>query len=652
MKLKLYEFRYENQIEIIIDEEYNILRVNDNAIKFLEFDIATYNKRMLINELTKNLELDELDKYLDWIMEKEMELIFSNDLFCEILLKSYYIDDKLNVRIKLLKKEEKKEFVPIERYIKAYEDIMIFVDDNKKELFYTHGFLNLFDLSYDKNISFEYFLKSVLKKIYNQRSVVHIIKNKFNQIDEFIGNLELTDGKTVEFVYKRYKIDNFSGVLCTFKEVSKGLTRLEYDSKTDLFSSKLIKNEMDFLLEKAKENRKNAAVFLIRLTSLKNIRQGFGMEMSDYILKQSSVRIRRIIRKTDLIMRVTDDEFVMFVNEFKDAKNLNIIAKRVLDKISVPIKLVNRMVSIDACLGISILQGDQTLDILLNNCFTALESCLETGLNCYSFYEKGLKDELLHRIYLENDLKLAINNDEFIINYQPQLSVKEDNIIGVEALVRWHHPIHGMIVPSIFIPMAEQKYLIHKVGKIVLEKALRETKEVREKYGIKVSINVSPQQFIDEHFLEIIDEVIDDKPELIEFEITESLAVNNQDLVIEKIKKLKDKKIKISMDDFGTGYSSLSYLQNFPVDKIKIDKAFIDSILESEENESMVKAIIMIAENLKLELISEGVENEAQLHKLMELGCDEFQGYFFEEAISIGELEKNLENKKYKSWVY
>lgn|GEM_PF-6421182 len=307
---------------------------------------------------------------------------------------------------------------------------------------------------------------------------------------------------------------------------------------------------------------------------------------------------------------------------------------------SLPINLVNRIIKIEAYIGISRCQSED-IDEMIKKSFSALRHG-KKNREIISYYSKELELIDKDRLVFEFELKEAIKKKDFVVYYQKQISTEQNKVTGVEALVRWIHKENGIIPPDRFIPVAEELDLIKDIEAIVLEKSIEETKVLREKFGIKLAINLSNKQFNDEAFFYKV-EAYNMDMSFLEIEITESIAIIEFEKSLEMINRYKKLGIGIAIDDFGTGYSLLSHLKNLPIDVIKIDKSFICNLEQSKGDQTLVQAVLLIAETLEIGVIVEGVENEVQLELLKDLGCTQFQGYYFDRPKPIKDLENELE---------
>ncbi len=402
---------------------------------------------------------------------------------------------------------------------------------------------------------------------------------------------------------------------------------------------------MKYLFSSNNLDKHKMALFLIDINDFKNINDLYGLKMGNFVLRKTGQRIKKALRVGDLVGRFSGDKFIALINGYDKEDDLKKISNRILKKINLPIKLHNRVYYINANIGIAEVRHIEIEDNI-KDVLCALRYSKEKEVKI-SFFNSYLEKVLQDRLALKEELKEAIKDMDFYLHYQPQISYKSGNIVGVEALVRWKNKRKEVIGPDVFIPIAEELGLIKEIETFVLEKAIVETEGIRLKDNIKLAINLSNKDFNQKEFISILENY--NKPlDFLELEITESTAVLNIDTTLEMIKRYKKLGINIAIDDFGVGYSSLSHLKYLPIDKIKIDKSFVDNIVNNRGDEALVKAVLLIAESIGVEVIAEGVENEQQLEKLRSLGCEIFQGYYFEKPLSIIDIEKELNKNNYK----
>jgi len=370
--------------------------------------------------------------------------------------------------------------------------------------------------------------------------------------------------------------------------------------------------------------------------------------MGDRLLQAVSQRLLGCVRKGDTLSRFGGDEFTLLLPDMIGPQAAIQVAEKILESIKDPFRLGDHDIHIGASIGIAVYpEGGTTLDGLIKNADIAMYRVKNTGKDGYHVFSHDMTAIATQRLMLEQDMRRALENNEFEIYYQPQVNAQTEQLVGVEALVRWRHPTLGLLAPAEFIPVAEDSRLIIELDRQTLGVACLEIGE-QHRTGfptLKLSVNLSPlllerANFVD-HILEIL-ALEKFPPHLLELEITEGLLMNDRHDVIEKLRRLSAAGVQIAIDDFGTGYSSLSYLQKFPINTLKIDRSFVLAIKTAEEEACIVNAIISMAQGLKLRIIAEGVENQAQLHYLRSLGCDAVQGYLFGKAAPMSELVQRL----------
>jgi len=345
------------------------------------------------------------------------------------------------------------------------------------------------------------------------------------------------------------------------------------------------------------------------------------------------------LREEDTIARMGGDEFVVIQQGIAQPSEAGLLATRLLQQVSQSLILAGHNVVVGASVGISVYPQDgEEISALLKNADTAMYRAKEQGRNCFQYYSSEMSTAGLEHLELESDLRHALERGEFLLHYQPQVDIKSGKIIGAEALIRWQHPDRGMISPAVFIPVAEDIGLIGPIGEWVLHTACAEAKawQLAGLPSVRVAVNVSGRQISNDH---VVDKVVaalkgsNLAPEFLEIEVTESVVMRDATRAISTLNALKNLGVALSIDDFGTGYSSLGYLKRFPLDKLKIDKSFVDGLPTNEDDAAIANAIIAMSHSLRLTVIAEGVETEAQLGFLRAHGCDEMQGYLFSKPL-------------------
>ncbi|WP_373070678.1 EAL domain-containing protein [Sulfurimonas sp.] len=417
-----------------------------------------------------------------------------------------------------------------------------------------------------------------------------------------------------------------------------------HDALTGLPNRILVKDRTEQVLEYSKRQNKKAAFMFIDLDEFKNVNDSLGHTTGDAMLKVVSSRLENSIRARDTLGRQGGDEFLLVLSDIKERKDIAKVANKLINEFKIPFVVNNHTISMSASIGIAVYPEDgENFEELLQSSDSAMYKAKEIGKNNYCFFTQEMKHSLIGMLQVQNDLKNAIKKEEFILYYQPQIDIVNNKINGVEALLRWNHPKHGIMSPMSFISIAESSGLIIEIGEWVLKEACRQAalwnSDGKE---IIVAVNISAVQLRRGNFKELVKRSLDESglnPRCLELELTESILINDTENILLNIKDIKELGVQLSIDDFGTGYSSLSYLKRFSVDKLKIDQSFIKDILRDKEYESIVKTIIQMAKSFNLRSIAEGVESEKVLELVREFGCDEVQGYYFAEPMSIEDFE-------------
>ncbi|MCW9032760.1 MAG: EAL domain-containing protein [Alphaproteobacteria bacterium] len=423
-----------------------------------------------------------------------------------------------------------------------------------------------------------------------------------------------------------------------------------FDSVTDLPNRVLAVDRLSQAIKEANREKENVALLFIDLDDFKKVNDSLGHERGDQLLVKAAARLRSCVRDGDTVARHGGDEFLVILNSLKNPLDAETIAEKILSVMAEPFIIGDLDVVVTASIGLALYPNDgKTPSILLRNADTAMYRAKEEGRNTYHFFAKFLNDEAVQRLEMERNLQLALENDEFFLQYQPQIDSRTGKCVGAEALIRWQSPKHGLISPDQFIPTAEQLGLIIPIGEWALRTACKQAKQWVDEgaKGFKISVNVSPRQFRGYALVGAIELALGESGlpvECLEIEVTEGLMVHNRDETKNILNKLHDMGITISMDDFGTGYSSLSYLKDFPFDKLKIDRSFVDGVENDKENQALVTAASAMAKGLGLQVVAEGVETQDQLNFVSGHDCELIQGYFYSKPISPLDFTKLLKD--------
>ena len=419
-----------------------------------------------------------------------------------------------------------------------------------------------------------------------------------------------------------------------------------YDALTQLPNRSLMLNRLTHEIDLMQRTDKSLAVMLIDLDRFKFVNDTYGHSYGDELLVIIANKLKRCLRKSDTIARLGGDEFVVLIPNIDDVVNVEQVARNILSVVSAPISLSNNQEAIvSASIGVTVYPQDADgAEALLKNADTAMYRSKDLGKNTFCFFTPEMNNSVTRRMQLELELRRAVAHQEFCLHYQPVLDVGQNQIVGVEALVRWQHPEKGLIYPDNFIDCAEDTGLIVELGSQVLKQAAVDLTAIRSLgYDIHMAVNVSGRQCtssqmpIAKELAHVLKE-FKIAPKDFHIEITESMLMENSQQTKDTLQAIKDLGIKILMDDFGTGYSSLSYLKQFPIDILKIDRSFIWKMLDDKADANLVEAIVMIGKSLQLQLVGEGVESQEHLAYLANLGCQFAQGYHISKPIPLDSL--------------
>jgi diguanylate cyclase (GGDEF)-like protein/PAS domain S-box-containing protein len=388
------------------------------------------------------------------------------------------------------------------------------------------------------------------------------------------------------------------------------------------------------------------AILFMDLDHFKNINDSLGHQFGDRVLIQVAQRINACLRQVDTLCRLGGDEFVLYIHQ-ADAEGAELVVRRILDSMAQPFTLDDIGFSVGCSVGVALYPRDgQTLDELIKQADTAMFRVKGGTRGGFRFYEPQMSVNLLSRMKMEHAMRQALEQDQFRLHYQPQVTLADGTLVGAEALIRWTDAERGPVSPAVFIPLAEESGFIVAIGAWVLREAARQAVEwERAGTPVVVSINVSAMQFRQADFLERVQEVLQEfglSPHLMELELTESILIQDADETLERLHGLAGLGVRMAIDDFGTGYSSLAYLKKFPIQKLKIDRSFISGLPEDASDLAIVSAMVSMGRALEFSVVAEGVETEAQRDCLIGLGCDQFQGYLCAPGVPAEEFARKM----------
>jgi diguanylate cyclase (GGDEF)-like protein len=417
-----------------------------------------------------------------------------------------------------------------------------------------------------------------------------------------------------------------------------------YDPVTRLPNRYLFQDRLGQAMERARRADRRVALVLVSLDRFKTINETLGHQVGDALLREVAQRLSTSVRGEDTVSRLRGDTFCCVLAELNHTHDANPVINRILDGFAQPFNINEHELFITASLGISLFPLDGTeIDDLLQKAESAVNRSKERAENTYHFYTPEMNANSMERLRLETDLRKAVNRGELILYFQPKVLAESGKLVGAEALVRWRHPEYGMVPPGRFIPIAEDTGLILPIGSSVLRQACQQVKSWLDQglTAVPVAVNLSAHQFRQNDMVQSITRVIAESgiPDgLIELELTESAVMRNADSAVMLLNELHGMGLTIAIDDFGTGYSSLSYLKKFPIDRLKVDRSFVQDLGTSQAGEEIVGAIIALAHSLKMSVIAEGVENSLQLQMLRDLNCEEVQGFYFGRPVPAEEF--------------
>ncbi len=425
-----------------------------------------------------------------------------------------------------------------------------------------------------------------------------------------------------------------------------------YDHLTGLPNRFLFEKEVNKAIELAEKEDKAVSIVFVDLDNFKSVNDTMGHKGGDSLLGEVAKELVAKLRDRDIVARFGGDEFMIMVDSLDDRDNIIKVADKIMSIFSKPFNIEGQEFFVKASAGIATFPIDgEDSETLIKNADNAMYAAKYKGKNGYSLCTSEMKDEVQKNMRLSNDLHYAIERDELVLYYQPQVNLSNKEITGLEALIRWKHPEFGMVSPGVFIPLAEKNGLIHIIGEWVIKTACRQNKKLQDMglAYIDMAVNLSSVQFTDDQIVEKIKRALIETeldPKYLELEITESIAINETGSLVETLEKLQELGVSIAIDDFGTEYSSLSRLKNLPIDRIKVDMEFIRGIGENQKDEAITVIIINLAKSLGLNVLAEGVETSPQLDFLNKKMCDYVQGYYYYRPMPADDLEELLEKKK------
>ncbi len=422
-----------------------------------------------------------------------------------------------------------------------------------------------------------------------------------------------------------------------------------HDALTGLPNRTLILDRVEQMLARSARRQTPVAALFIDLDNFKSINDTLGHPVGDELLRAVAARLQGVVRNADAVGRLGGDEFIVISEEVSLAAGPELIAERLLEALAHPFKLgVDEETRLTITASIGIAAGEQTsAEELLRDADIAMYRAKWDGKNRYTVFDTDMQDTLQARMELEMDLREALERDEFFLVYQPTFDLSDMSPNGVEALIRWNHPVRGLVQPDAFIPLLEETGMIVEIGKWVLEQACRQGATWRAAgHNMDMAVNVSGRQLDTDQLVTDIEEALSDsglQPTALTIEITETTLMRNAEETARRLTAIKQLGVRIAIDDFGTGYSSLAHLQRFPVDALKIDRSFIAGMRENKEGETLIHTLVQLGKALAIETFAEGIEEQHELSLLRDENCDSGQGFLFARPLDVAATEKLFE---------
>jgi len=666
-----------NEVYVVRQDNLKYLYVNDGACKatgytkeeFLSKDVydlnpfLTKNGVLELKQMVKNSNKDSLfhrtqhrrkDGSLYYV-QSYIHPVKYNDIDAYVIF-----DTDISEIIELQLKHERQS-----KILEHIHDSVIAVDLDGKILSFNKGSTKLLNYTEDEIIG------QPIYKIYSNENDVCVrdllvqLKQK-EEIENFEAYLVKKDGskvicdislsllrdddcKIVGVIGYSQDITDKKIVEAQLKEQKDKLEYLaHHDPLTNLPNRALFNDRLSQSIAYAQRNSKQFALLFVDLDQFKQINDSLGHDIGDKVLIEAAKRLKNSIRLEDTLSRLGGDEFTIILKDISEPHDVSNVCQKIIESIKKPIHIGTHSLYISASIGVSMYPKDsEAIEDLIKFADAAMYKAKEEGRDNFQFYSKEMTARAFERVVVENALRVAIENDEFIVYYQPQYNGIENRLIGMEALIRWKHPTMGLVPPSNFIPIAEESGLITQIDRIVMKKAMAQfVKWYKDGLNPGVlALNLAMKQLNEKDFLSVLIDTMNKlefKSKWLELEVTESEIMNKPEQSIQTLYKLHDYGIELAIDDFGTGYSSLSYLRRLPLDKLKIDQSFIHDVIENSDDAAIAKAIISLGKSLNMRLIAEGVETIEQKEFVVSNGCENIQGYYYSKPLPAEEITKLL----------
>lgn len=543
--------------------------------------------------------------------------------------------------------------------LEAADDGILVFDSHNNVVVFNQQFFNLWQINPNFTGQDSDYILTLISRRLDTPIVCHLPDKNNQPASNKYEILKLHNGTVLESYFQIQQLGKeevglvwgFRDVTIKEKEKAIAKHRASHDTLTKLPKRSIITYQLSKAITKAKKNSHMLGIMFINLNSFKKINKALGHKTGDFILQQVSKRLKKYIRREDMIARWSNDEFTLLLPKIQSSDETTAISKMILAGFKEPFIVKNKKIYITLNIGITTYPEHGTdAETLLKNADSALSQTQQSNKENYQYYNPNLFSQAQKLLTIENLLHSALNNNEFVLYYQPIVNVFTGKIAKMEALLRWNNPQLGLVLPSTFIPLAEENGSIINIGKWVLKAACAQNKAWQNMglSPIKISVNLSVRQFHEGTLVATIVDVLEKtklNPSNLELEVTESATIQDLELAKTIFMQLKQIGISLAMDDFGTGYSSLSYLKKFPFNTLKIDSSFLKDLHCDSQDVAIVNAVINLGKGLNLDVVAEGVETKELQDLLKNLGCEYIQGYLFSKPLPVDEATKLL--KKY-----
>lgn len=657
-------------IVILRQHDLSIYDINDSFLLAAQYERDELVGRSIyeLNVFEQNGALenatDELSHH-GYISNREITFITKSGFKVQTLVSATYIEINdepcvlcIAKNVKRLRRAEEKLRESEQRFRSAFENspIGIVLIDLKGKIFQANNFAAEV-LGYEE---------TPLEDVHISRLVP---PEDRNQLKDMLSRMSTGADETVRTECRMIRLDNLEvwtnlhvvlqrdaagqpnyliGQIADITEMKSSQSRMErmafYDTLTNLANRRLFYDRLGQAVDHAQRSRHLSALLYLDLDQFKRVNDTLGHEVGDVLLQEVSTRLTACVRKEDTVARLGGDEFTVLLFDVRSPSDASMVADKILNALRQPLTISGHQLVITTSIGITIVPQDGTNpNALMKNADLAMYRAKDHGRNTYQFYSEEMNTNAIKRLRTEYELRRALERKEFVLFYQPKIRLTDEQIVGVECLIRWEHPERGLLSPYEFIEVAEETGAIVDMGNWIIEKACHTGKALCDiaKRNIQIAVNISPRQFQDPNLVATIRRNLREtglNPSTLEIEITETMLMGDVEAAHATVQQLHELGVKLAIDDFGTGYSSLNYLKKFPINTVKVDRSFIMDIPESEDDKAITSAVIAMAHQLHMEVVAEGVETQQQLDFLLAHDCEYAQGFLFAKPLPLSNI--------------